>query len=336
MASADQVRGALLEETILWLLEFAGYRTVITAAEDPTLLMGPAGLSVRGRGATHQIDAIADFEFGQPFSFPQRLLIEAKAYGDGRTVGMHQVRNAVGVVKDVSEYWVPGGGTTPPRRRYHYTYALFSLSPFSLAAQRYAFAQDIFLVPLARSQYFAPVGTALGPAVDGLPRKARNQVEFPISLIRSRFRDSLRGGLFPVGLPERWESLTPLVNAIRLVGSGLLGTAAREFPLFLVPRDPSLLETLPVTIQVRIRRQAGTWYLESATSGDRLFSFDLPQELFELYADNGILTRERALDLKGESLAEIHAFYTRDGQKRLVVFRLDQQWLEEIRQQPAP
>ena len=37
MASVNQVRGVLLEEAILMLLRASGYRTVTTAAADPTL-----------------------------------------------------------------------------------------------------------------------------------------------------------------------------------------------------------------------------------------------------------------------------------------------------------
>ena len=66
--------------------------------------MDPAGLNVWGRGGKHQIDAIADLRIGQPFSNPQRLLVEAKAYSNEPKVGLPIVRGAVGVLKDVSEF----------------------------------------------------------------------------------------------------------------------------------------------------------------------------------------------------------------------------------------
>src|SRR5439155_21782396 len=125
MATPNQVRGALLEEVALWLLEFDGYRTGAMAGTDPTLRAGHAGLEVRGRGTSHQIDAIADFTIGPPFTNPPRLLVEAKAYNQGRQIGIREVRNAVGVLKDVSEFWTGGSS----RRRYHYQYAIFSLTP---------------------------------------------------------------------------------------------------------------------------------------------------------------------------------------------------------------
>jgi hypothetical protein len=88
MPSVHQLRGVLLEEAILTLLRAGGYRTVSEVGDDPKLSISGAGLRVRGRGAHHQIDAIADLRIGQPFSNPQRLLVEAKCYSDERLTRM--------------------------------------------------------------------------------------------------------------------------------------------------------------------------------------------------------------------------------------------------------
>jgi len=61
----------------------------------------------------------------QPFSNPQRLLVEAKSYS--KKIGLETIRNAVGVAKDVSECWFVGHPGGLARRRYHYQYAIFSL-----------------------------------------------------------------------------------------------------------------------------------------------------------------------------------------------------------------
>src|SRR5262245_13942324 len=105
-----------------------GYKTVERAGSDPTLHDGPAGLVVLGRGGRHQIDAVADFSITPAFSYPQRLLLEAKCYSDKYPVGLEITRNAVGVLKDSCEYWVPGVDGFPAKARYHYQYALFSAS----------------------------------------------------------------------------------------------------------------------------------------------------------------------------------------------------------------
>src|SRR5258707_15450260 len=106
MADISGIRGMLLEEAILYLLRVSGYRTleILTPGNDPTIHGDCySGLKVLGRGGVHQIDAIADFTITLPFSYPHRLLVEAKCYSDDRPIGIEFVRNAVGVLKDVGE-----------------------------------------------------------------------------------------------------------------------------------------------------------------------------------------------------------------------------------------
>ena len=113
-----QVRGMLFEEAVLFLLRRTGYQTIDAKNGDPTLDdTHPAGIAVVGRGARHQIDAIADYTIGQPFSRPVRLLVEAKCFTNKKPVGLEVMRNAVGVMKDVSEFWVTLGGIPQDRRR---------------------------------------------------------------------------------------------------------------------------------------------------------------------------------------------------------------------------
>ena len=123
MATINQIRGMLLEEAILYLLRISGYRTIEDAADDETLRIGRAGIEVVGRGGAHQIDAIADFSLTPPFSYSQRLLLEAKCYHSRTPVSLAVIRNAVGVLRDVEEHWfttnqdIPEKKTKAPARR---------------------------------------------------------------------------------------------------------------------------------------------------------------------------------------------------------------------------
>ena len=47
-----------------------------------------------------------------------------------------------------------------------------------------------------------------------------------------------------------------------------------------------------------------------------LFTFDLPKQLFDFYADEGILSRRSAVDLKAEYLGEFTAIYAPDAVDR--------------------
>ena len=148
MASVNQVRGVLPEEAILMRLRASGISHGHDCSRRSNFVRGPARLNVWGRGGKHQIDAIADLRIGQPFSNPQRLLVEARAYSNERKVGLPIVRGAVGVLKDVSEFWVKNRPDQPAASRYHYQFAIFTTSEFTGDAQDYAFAHDVHLLPL--------------------------------------------------------------------------------------------------------------------------------------------------------------------------------------------
>lgn len=119
----------LLEEALIFLLRKSGYSTIEKAGTDPTLKDGKSGIEVIGRGEKHQIDAIADFKVSPPFSNPQRLLLEGKFYKSKNPVGLQVLRNAVGVLKDVNEFFYSTDLEKKPlKKRYHYTYSIFSAS----------------------------------------------------------------------------------------------------------------------------------------------------------------------------------------------------------------
>ncbi len=107
--SESQIRGLLLEEAVLHLLRSAGYSPIYGKGSDNTLEQEGNSLFVRGRGERHQIDAIADYRVQPPFSNSQRLLLEAKFY-DHRQVGLNVIRNAVGVLNDVAQFFVAPPG----------------------------------------------------------------------------------------------------------------------------------------------------------------------------------------------------------------------------------
>jgi hypothetical protein len=106
---------------------------------------------------------------------------------------------------------------------------------------------------------------------------------------------------------------------------------SNTFPLFLVPAPSLRFEELHQVESVQITWDQYGWYLVSSYGQRTLFSFDLPAELFELYAEAGTLYPLRALDLKEDFLAEIQAVTLSDGQVRLLQFRLDREWLEDVR-----
>lgn len=348
MPTVAQIHGMLLEEALLHLLRFSGYRPVMSNGADPTLRQGTAGLEVLGRGEHHQIDAIADFTIPQPFVNPARLLIEAK-FKDS-AVGIEIVRNAVGVLKDVSEYWVsptaPGRGRAGARPRqqprYHYQYALLASSGFTENAQRYAVAHDVYLIPFERAGFFQPVMAAIRACVpnDGATDRRRGvEMEIELSELRRRVRESLsHGGRIDAegtGDATLSAALVAAIDAIRRVEYAVLAVALGRVPLVLTPAPDVNLRDVEGVVRVRIYWDDDSWYLRRVGAGGReedLFSFDVPETLLAQYIDQHELSPRRALDLKQEALSEIQALLVRDGQARLVRFVLDGEWLEQLKE----
>lgn len=323
--SADQIAGAVLEEAVLATIKIAGFFPVENLHMDATIDATKPPVTIRGRGTTHQIDVVADPAFGYAFSNPARLLIEAKSYSQNRRVGLDVVRNAVGVLKDVSEFWRPPEDGVAGARRYHYRYAIFATTDFTRGAQECAFAQDIYLMPLRRSAFFRPVVDAIddikrfySPPGGGVPD------DFSLGTYRQELREALQTGYTPPGHDE----LRPLLDAVQNLGGGLIAVADRELPLFLVPRDRDVVRRLQFIERVRIVWDEEGWYI---VSGDEpLFSFDLPQELFELYAVDGVLAPERAIRLKAERLGALQALFFDGRAVKIFRFELEPDWIEQL------
>lgn len=313
MSLIDSLRGICLEEITLYLLAVSGYTTVSSPGTDPTLELNPKGLlCVIGRGESHQIDAVADFFLTQPFSMPNRLLVEAKFHQKCNSpTGIDVIRNAVGVLKDVSEYWVvpKNGKTSPathsgarraaiPKSRYHYQYAVISSTGFSANAERYAFAQDIALIQVGRSRYFMPLLTNIGQL--GQETIERNAALPDEHAFRMAMRECLSTGEWSAGstIPLQSEIGTDIRNICgeaRAINIGLLATSPSGFPLLLVA-NPRLNEVLHDLLtpsnnsstlnSASIRRDVDSrgWIIN--VRGLDMFSFDIPPRFFSLVHDD--------------------------------------------------
>ena len=104
-----------------------------------------------------------------------------------------------------------------------------------------------------------------------------------------------------------------------------------DLPVFLVASPEISIDEISEVEDVRITWDEFGWYIISAYHQRHLFSFDLPAELFELYAEAGVLSPLRALDLKQDFLSDIQANLVSQNRIRLLHFRLDHGWLEQVR-----
>lgn len=322
-----QIAGAVLEEAILSVLVAAGYRSLDTTLGDPTIVDTAPRFTVKGRGTSHQIDAIADPCYSLPFSNPARLLIEAKAYSQDRRVGLPVVRNALGTMRDLMEFWTTGPEERGGMQRYHYRYAVFATSDFTRGAQEFAFAQDIYLLPLRRSAFFAPVVDA----TDAIREHFEDSEEaWDGSISLTEYRENVRAALREGDPTSAPEEMRQLVHASSQVRAGVIGMAVRRFPLFLVPQDPEVLRHLESRETVRIKRGKEGWLIQR--KGEDLFSFDLPEELFLMYSQEGEVRPLAAVDMKLGALSRIDVILgTGREVPRLIQLEGDVEWLQEIR-----
>lgn len=203
MARISQIKAVLLEESLMFLLRDSAYLPVENVpninASDKYLDNAANGLNVLGRGEKHQIDAIADFLLSPPFTNPLRLLCEAK-YHESALVGIEVIRNAVGVKKDVEEFFRPMV-TGMPLYRHHYQYVVVSSTGFTGPAQNYAFAQDIYLLDLSADVYETHFLEAIDAYVEAVilePLRNRGHrvnwntdIAINLPLLRSEFRAAM-------------------------------------------------------------------------------------------------------------------------------------------------
>jgi hypothetical protein len=210
MATEAVLRGYLLEEALAWLLRSSGYRLLVSAEDDPELEAQGHEIRVKGRGTSHQVDVLGELAFTPAFSLPVRLFLEAKSYS--KACRLPVVRNALGVIDDVNEHFVPRPGERHAQRRYQYAYALFSTSGFTRDAEEYALAHQISLVDMSGASFSwlrEPVAIAAGKL---RRRQERFSVEtFPVTWMRSRLRALLATA--PLSQLPAVETNAPLFTA---------------------------------------------------------------------------------------------------------------------------
>lgn len=152
-----QARGYLFEYEIWRLLEASGYVGVTTA-------------KLRGRGAEHQIDAYGTLSIPTPFVYPIRLICEAKCYK--KPVELKDIRSFVGVLKDISEnYFIGSNRLRNTPFRFTEAGCFFSASSFTIDAQDYAWAHNIFLVSFNNIRIIEPIVRNIRDFVKSIPEE---------------------------------------------------------------------------------------------------------------------------------------------------------------------
>jgi hypothetical protein len=315
-------------------------------------------LFVQGRGTTHQVDVLGEFALTPAFSLPIRMFIEAKFHRE--RCNLTVARNAHGVISDVNENFVHTG-TSRPRRRYQYVYALFSTSGFTEQAQAYALAQQISLVDMSGMSFEWLRHRIAAAAAELYARRNQHHIRhFPVNWMRQELRTRL-GTALPGALVADETDLTPdnASNAPRFRSAAadiiegfaaellaserselLLGFPAAPFILALGADDPDLFieyaEGHP-THAVRLRRAGSGGHTEWSVSpwadpdAYRL-AFNLPERIESWISENEERRFRRANSIKSDFLSEITIYRRRGEDMRIYQLRYESTELHR----PAP
>jgi hypothetical protein len=340
------VRGALLEEVVLYLLEKVGYRVVV-AGEDGTHA-GAAGLEIQGRGERHQIDALAAYDYTPAFMYPLRLLVEAKCYRGGYPVQIGVVRNSVGVHKDISENYFSyasavEAGIEVKVQRFNFQSAIFSTSSYTRSAERYAIAHQVFLIQYERVKVFEPVTEgllALGPQHMAPALLTAPPGSDATRHLRKHMRELLEGAEPPdvdVYTDEGLlHILTTIVAPLRLIGGSYFGMLQGKWPMHFLsaePLPPALFARSDI-LECAVRGR-GTAYWAFVPMGKKKddpewfeLQFDLPPEVAELVRRTGGDAVQIA-QVKQEYFSFVTLAGKIGGVRRQVMLRLNEEWIAD-------
>ena len=210
----NQAKGYILESIIWKLLKRYGYIDVTTS-------------KLRGRGASHQIDAHGILAIPTPFIYPVRLICEAKYYKDA--IKLHNIRNFVGIMKDISENYIVGKqGERNTPYRYTDSGCFFSASPYEISAQEYAWAHNIFLISFNNIPLLLNITNVIDKFVDQYPN---DDLDISAKDLRKKFwhlykyEEIFKQSSMIVGILDK---IYPIV----LVGKGdWINIIDRELPL---------------------------------------------------------------------------------------------------------
>lgn len=232
------------------------------------------------------------------------------------------VREAVAILTDASQAWLPEEAEWGRRS---YRFAIFSTSGFSARALDLAFAHDVHLFDLSNPEYLSGVVEALSKV--GMSTRS-------LSTLRNEFRLALDGS---VEADRLRDDVAMVLDETLALPGAFIGVLYNGAPVFLIAHSRNVLELLQaresrnedgqISVNVHMTED-DVWLLER--DEQYLFSFRLPAQLVERYADQ--LDEDiKRLSFKEKAFREIQLFHS-DGAGLLVVtLRLDMEWLHRMR-----
>jgi len=233
-------KGYMFEVIIGELLRSVGYYWDITGQGN-----------VEGRGADHQIDAIAIGPNNLPFINNVRLLAEAKYLA--KPVGLAIVRNFAGVLLDVNQAYDPKNETIAAKllgSRHTNFGVIFSNREFTKDAVDYGYAHNIYLVSYKGNPVVKKIVDRFEEVCDFINfRKTGSNIyalkEWFLSLIRSG--EVGEKHLLLKNITTNDNAFSKKIEKFRKAlhhSSSVLGFIEGSYPIHIVSEERSLPEIL--------------------------------------------------------------------------------------------
>lgn len=354
MAGLKDFQAAILEESILYLIRVCGYREIGPEEIDidSTLTRHHAGMgvAVKGRGANHQIDCIGDYIYTPPLCNPIRLLGETKFYGfrqNGapKKVGLGEIRDAVGLLKDVSEFFSKSNDDGVVRR-FSYQSVFFSATGFTKNAQEFAYAHDVNLIS-------AFGGGHLRNIVDTIRSLELNDFRNEGNIInlkgfRQQLRNNLRDSLDSYLRDFNNDAVSRVISEVKELDRLFLGTIDNKLTIMLVPifNTDEWISLVNYALAGEELNVSLHWSDQPNEAGDlvfhvfeysrnpqrEIFQFLIPSEILMKFLNDGILYDEAALNLKEQYFSSIKIPFVFRNAFTVLKLCLDRGWLRNIQQ----
>jgi hypothetical protein len=338
--SIESLRGYILEEVIAYLIKNSGYNLLVNPDQDQReLVMLGNGLAVKGRGGLHQADVLGQLSWQPAFTFPVRLFIEAKFRND--KVGIDAVRNAVGILLDLNQNTSSFDEHESYFQRYHYSYALFSTSGFTIDAVDMAIAHQISLIDFSGID-FLELKNIISKTAAKINRHMGKAKGYYIESKIHKIRQAIRNKLETVTNPPRINNYHPNLNehlnelkqeSLRL-GEWFLGMCNSPYVLFMKAENHHAFtrylhnhkrHKIIITWNNQVD-DGKTWEICPANYEDRniyRLSFKLPQKLAKWIFGTKRDVTTRALDIKQQIFKYITIHRFENGQDQLFQLEFD-------------
>lgn len=311
------IKGRLFEFFVFRLLVACGFKPV--APDDLLVYQGGPGLMVQGCGQPHNADVLLSPPIQTPFYYPTRLVVECKCYN--HTIGLPQVRNALGLRDDINNFEIvteeilrnrkSNRSNAPkyyPMKRYVYQVAVASIDGFTNTAFPFAHAHRIPLMSFAHSVLFTNIRDAIA-ALDGIA--SRND-ELGLQ-IDSCLRDVM---LHPERIvsPDCFDcdAWRTYIEEIALIEQRItIGLLEDGTLLFLLRAEQTVNETYRSDIRDDgctihwHREDDSTWVLNNH---GMVYHFELPNEIYHQWVRSEREQRRQALKIKRDYFSKIVLF----------------------------